>query len=100
STTDGLTDAPTGQFTAIAITAYHSCALKIDNTITCWGLNIDGQTDAPPGLFAAVAAGFSHSCAIRADGTIACWGPKSPTDPPPDQIKAKPPHPSEPADSA
>ena len=53
----------------------HSCALRADGTVTCWGYNYHGQLAAPTsGDFAAVAAGGAHSCALRADGTITCWG--------------------------
>ena len=60
--------------TAIAAGAYHSCAIRTDGTIACWGGNYSGQTDAPAGQHTAIAAGAYHSCAIRTNGTIACWG--------------------------
>ena len=52
----------------------HTCALRQDNTIVCWGENSDGQTDAPDGQFVSVSAGEDHTCAIRSDNTITCWG--------------------------
>ena len=52
----------------------HSCAVRADDTITCWGRNNAGQTDAPAGAFKTVSAGELHSCAVRADDTITCWG--------------------------
>ena len=81
----GITDA-----TAIAAGAEHSCALREDGTISCWGANWYGQlgngqsgenahssvpvevagiTDAT-----AITAGYKHSCALHQDGTISCWG--------------------------
>ena len=54
-----------------------TCALRTDNTITCWGENKDGETDAPTGTFSALSAGggsFRRICALRTDNTIACWG--------------------------
>ena len=33
----GQADAPDGQYTAITAGGVHSCALRTDNTITCWG---------------------------------------------------------------
>ena len=45
----------------------HTCGLRTDNTITCWGVNYYGVTDAPAGHFRAVSAGSGHSCALRAD---------------------------------
>ena len=53
----------------------HSCGLRTDGTITCWGWNEDsGQATAPAGQFSAVSAGRRHSCGLRTDGTITCWG--------------------------
>ena len=61
----------------------HSCGLRIDDTITCWGgmsgwvtTLADGTkiVRAPTGRFSAVTAGGAHSCGLRTDGTIECWG--------------------------
>ena len=61
-------------FKAVAAGGLHSCGLRTDNTITCWGHNIYGQADAPSGSFKAVTAGGGHSCGLRTDDTIVCWG--------------------------
>ncbi len=60
--------------TAIANGGFHSCDIRADQAIVCWGYNSYGQTNAPPGQYTAIAAGYTHSCAIRTDQTIACWG--------------------------
>ena len=74
-TVDSTTDAPEGTFTAITGGPNHSCGLRTDNTITCWGGRLEyGQTDAPEGTFNAVSGGLWHSCGIRTDKTITCWG--------------------------
>ena len=52
----------------------HTCAIKIDNTIVCWGSNSHGQATPPSGTFSSVSAGGLHSCAVRSDSTVACWG--------------------------
>ena len=52
----------------------HSCGLRTDNTITCWGNRYYRQADAPDGQFSAVTAGPAHSCGLRTDNTITCWG--------------------------
>lgn len=52
----------------------HSCALRSDDTVACWGDNRYGQSEAPSGTFSAVSVGLLHSCALRSDDTIACWG--------------------------
>ena len=55
----------------------HSCGLRTDGTINCWGRNAWQQTSAPSGTFSAVSAGSEHSCGLRTDGTITCWGDDS-----------------------
>ena len=80
----GLIDLPTatptqppasaGAYTAVTAGNGHTCALRTDNTITCWGNNNSGQTDAPDGQYTAITAGGSHTCALRTNNTIACWG--------------------------
>ena len=65
----------------------HSCGLRADSTIACWGNNESDQTDAPEGQFSAVSASFlnscaldtscsfgEHTCALRADSIVVCWG--------------------------
>jgi len=74
---DGAASAPctvgTG-FASASAGAFHTCGLRTDGTVDCWGFNENGETDAPSGSFAAVSGGFTHTCGIRTDGTIACWG--------------------------
>ena len=64
-------------FTAISAGDEHSCGIRADNTIACWGDNIFGQADAPAGQFTAISTGDEHSCGIRADNTAECWGNNS-----------------------
>ena len=47
--------------------ASHSCALRTDDTITCWGDKEHGETDAPATTFLGLTAGASHSCAMSTD---------------------------------
>ena len=74
-----------GAFTAVTAGSFHSCGLRTDGTITCWGSNYHGETDPPPGTYTAITAGSEHSCGLRTDGTITCWGSNyhGETDPPP-----------------
>ena len=73
--TVGLVELPASvRFTAIDAGPDHTCGLRADATMSCWGQNTDGQADAPSGEFAAVAAGARHSCGLRDDGTAVCWG--------------------------
>jgi alpha-tubulin suppressor-like RCC1 family protein len=63
------------------------CAIRLDQTVWCWGLNTYGQVgDATTtsrntptqvsGLTDAIklTGGRSHFCALKSDGTVWCWG--------------------------
>jgi hypothetical protein len=52
----------------------HSCGLKPDGTLACWGDNGYGQVTAPSGPFTQLSAGDDHACGRKTDGTLACWG--------------------------
>ena len=64
---------------------YHTCAIRSDGTLNCWGDNSYDQIALPAGTFTQVGAGDFHTCAIKTDGTLACWGDNSygETTPPP-----------------
>ena len=60
----------------------HSCGIKTDGGVACWGSSAEGQTDPTGGprgaaadtRFLAVSCGALHSCGIKEDGAVACWG--------------------------
>jgi len=54
---------------------FHTCGLKPDGSVACWGLNNAGQATPPAGTsFTQVSAGYAHTCGLKTDGTVACWG--------------------------
>jgi alpha-tubulin suppressor-like RCC1 family protein len=59
----------------VAAGGTHSCAIKADDTLVCWG----GQGGVPAGLGSVeqVAAGGKHDCAIETADTPVCWGDDS-----------------------
>lgn len=78
----GLTGAVT-----IGTSYNHSCAVKTDGTLWCWGENFYSQlglgdnsdhytAQHVTGLqnIVDVAAGSEHTCAVRSDGAAYCWG--------------------------
>lgn len=82
----GQSEAPTGEtdrFVQITAGEWHSCGLRADGHVTCWGA---GQTDPnvnpdygqalPPAAmkFSFIAAGSYHTCGIELDGGAVCWG--------------------------
>ena len=61
-------------FKATSAGGAHSCAIRTDETIRCWGSNQHGQMNAPQGTFRSVSAGGSHTCGLGTDETTRCWG--------------------------
>ena len=75
---------------SIAVGNRHTCAVKRDGTVVCWGSNSVAQLGQPliteslvpvevPGPFGAgmaatVVAARNHTCALRDDDFAYCWG--------------------------
>lgn len=62
---------------SIATGASHTCVLKADNTVACWGT---GPAATPiPGLtgVAAITSGLNHACAHVPSTGVLCWGDNS-----------------------
>ncbi len=61
-------------FTEVSAGAEHTCGLRADGRIECWGANDYGQSFAPLGVFRAVSAGGEHTCGLLENGRVECWG--------------------------
>jgi alpha-tubulin suppressor-like RCC1 family protein len=66
----------------------HTCAVKTNGTLSCWGNNESGQLgnnsfhsrgepvqeSTAVKDWANVSAGYYHTCAVKTNGTLFCWG--------------------------
>ena len=75
---DGEATPPAGTFTQVSAGFEHTCGVRTDGTLACWGDDTFGQATPPSGTFIQVSAGNSHTCALQVDGTLACWGLNGP----------------------
>ena len=61
-------------FASISAGGYHTCGVKRDGSVACWGPNGFGQSTPPAGEFASISAGDAHTCGVRPNGTVDCRG--------------------------
>ncbi|TNE85759.1 MAG: hypothetical protein EP330_24285 [Deltaproteobacteria bacterium] len=88
TTTFATRNTVTGPFVDLAISRFHGCAIKDDQSLWCWGAGDDGRLGdgqfttsyAPvqvPGTWLDVVTVEEATCALSADGTTWCWGANS-----------------------
>ena len=65
---------PNVDFASVSAGFVHTCGVRTDGSVACWGANYDGQATPPEGEFASVSAGNPGACGVRTDGSLACWG--------------------------
>ena len=78
-----------GTFKQITAGLFHTCGLRVNGLVKCWGSNTSRQLGPPPcaailhvcnlpavfGHFVQISAGGYHTCGILVGGlTIKCWG--------------------------
>ena len=85
-----------GSIIQVSSGSYHTCALKSERSVSCWGygshgrLGVGDSTGAsksyPVGVISGpgntdplsdiiqVSSGDSHTCALKSNGTVSCWG--------------------------
>src|SRR2546430_11401960 len=79
-------DAPTATgWQALDTGTYHTCAIRRDGTLWCWGSNAVGQLGigslAPQiempaqvtGTWTQIATAYSHTCGLQTDRSLWCW---------------------------
>jgi alpha-tubulin suppressor-like RCC1 family protein len=71
---------------AVAAGGSHSCGIRVDGSLWCWGYSGSGQTGGPSsdepqmvdaGPWREVMAGNTHSCGVTEDDELFCWGEDS-----------------------
>jgi alpha-tubulin suppressor-like RCC1 family protein len=62
--------------TSMSLSDFGTCALKVDRSVSCWGLNTDLQSPANASVSNALAiySAGNQNCALIQDGTAKCWG--------------------------
>ena len=77
-----------GTWKSVAVAESHTCAIKSDDTLLCWGYNGYGSTGinnttgnslSPTqvnggGSWKSVTSGMYQSCGIKSDDSVRCWG--------------------------
>lgn len=53
---------------------HHTCLLRENGSVTCWGSDEYGESSPPPGDFARISAADDHTCGLRTNGKLLCWG--------------------------
>lgn len=71
----GQSNAPPGEFTEVACGMVHTCGLRFDGSVECWGRNNLGQLHIPTAeRFVHVRSWGYDTCGVTRQGTVKCWG--------------------------
>ena len=74
SRASGSTDTAAYAFASVSAGGGHTCGVRRDGSVECWGFDLSGQATPPSGEFASVSGGGGHTCGVRRDGSVECWG--------------------------
>ena len=70
----GQSSPPSGTFSSVSAGSDHTCGVKANGSVTCWGDDRQSQSSPPSGAFSSVSAGSGHTCGVKSDGSVTCWG--------------------------
>lgn len=67
----------TGQYLQISAAHNHTCAVRVDGVVNCWGRDELGEAPTTRSTavgYTKVYTSDDNSCALRADGVVECFG--------------------------
>jgi hypothetical protein len=71
----GQSKPPPGKFVEVACGILHTCALRVDGTVDCWGLNNRHQLQVPQAnRFVHIRSWGYDTCGVTREGSVECWG--------------------------
>jgi hypothetical protein len=63
-----------GRYVQVSAGGYHSCGLREDGSVRCWGSDEHGCSSPPEMAFLSISAGENYTCGVRTDHDVVCWG--------------------------
>jgi hypothetical protein len=71
----GQTKVPAQQaFLRVAAALQHTCGIRANGSIACWGANAANELGSPTGIFRSISCGLCFCCAVNEKNKVACWG--------------------------
>ena len=74
----GRANPPDGRFISISADDEHTCGVRDDGKLECWGWYPFLQNIPESGNFVQVVSTGSIACALSLDGSVECWGASTP----------------------
>ena len=69
------TSTPIPPFVSVSSGSLHTCALRADGAVLCWGDGGTGELSVPEDeRFVAISSGKGRTCGLDSDGVMVCWG--------------------------
>ena len=70
---DGIDGGATAEYLSVSAGDRHTCGVRTDGSVACWGHDGGGESTPPDGEFVSVSAGSGYTCGVRIGGTVECW---------------------------